>query len=260
MVPLSTALSTEVVLVSSVTAIALVSAAFGVWFATGPRAGRALVPFGAGLLMGMAAFGVAPELAEGLGWPRGLALLLLGFALLWVFDRYVHPVCPSCSPTHDHGACSVALHGFALPLVAAAVLHSFMDGLAVGASRREGPDGLLLGMFLAVALHKIPEGLAYGAILRAALPSRLSAFAWCAVAQAPTIVGGLLESAMISRFGAHWMAYPLALVGGSFLYLGFHAVHNEFRRRGMLPSFGPALTGAAGAAAVLQGLHFLFPR
>jgi zinc transporter ZupT len=255
---LSAALFTEVVLVSSVTAIALVSAAFGVWLVTAPRAGRALVPFGAGLLVGMAAFGVWPEMAELVGWLGGLAVLLLGFALLWFVDRYIHPVCPSCSATHDHGACSVTLHGFALPLVAAATLHSLMDGLAIGASRREGPEGLAWGVFLAVAVHKIPEGLAYGAILRAALRSRVSALAWCAVAQAPTILGGLLESVMAAHLGARWMAYPLALVGGSFLYLGFHAVHSESKRRGMAPVFGPALTGAAGAAVLLQGLRLLF--
>jgi zinc transporter ZupT len=250
---------TEVVLlVSLVTAIALVSAVLGVWFTTASRTGRVLVPFGAGLLMGMAAFGVWPELTERLGFPGGLALLLLGFGLLWFVDRYIHPVCPACSPAHDHGACSVTLHGFALPLVAAAVLHSFMDGLAVGASRREGPGGLALGMFLAVAVHKVPEGLAYGAILYAALGSRFSALALCAVAQAPTIAGGLLESAMASHYGAQWMAYPLALVGGSFLYLGYHAVHGEYKRRGAAPALGPALAGTAGAAVVLQGLGALF--
>jgi zinc transporter ZupT len=250
---------TDVVLASAVTAIALVSAAFGVWLAAAGRAGRALVPFGAGLLMGMAAFGVMPEMAERLGWSAGLAVLLAGIGLLWLFDRYVHPVCPSCSHSHDHDACSVSLHGFAFPLVAAAVLHSFMDGMAVAASRREGPAGLGLGVLLAVAIHKIPEGLAYGTILRAALRSRISALALCAAAQAPTIAGGALESVVATRLGVDWMTYPLALVGGSFLYLGFHAVHGEFRRRGWKPAFGPALTGLAGAAAVLQGLRVLFP-
>jgi hypothetical protein len=42
----------------------------------------------------------------------------------------------------------------------------------------------------------------------------------------------------------------LALAGGSFLYLGAHAVHGEWRRRGR-PAFVPALVGVFGAAAVL---------
>ncbi len=248
-------LVTDLLLVSTVTAIALVSASFGVWLATAPRAGRFLVPFGAGLLMGMAAFGVWPEMAEKTGWLSGLAVLALGFGLLWFVDRFVHPVCPSCSHTHDHGTCSVTLHGFALPLVAAAILHSFMDGLAVAASHGEAEAGLAWGVFTAVAVHKIPEGLAYGAILRAAVRSRFSALAWCAVAQAPTIVGGAVESLLASRLGQQWMIFPLALAGGSFLYLGFHAVHSEFKRRGAFPALAPALSGAAGAAILQQSLR-----
>jgi zinc transporter ZupT len=250
-------LVTDLLLVSAVTAIAIASAAVGVRLAAGQRTGRFLVPFGAGLLIGMAMFGVWPEMAEGIGWRNGSALLLLGFALLWFVDRYVHPVCPSCSHSHDHNACTVSLHGFALPLVAAAVLHSFMDGLAVAASRRDDASGLGWGVFLAVAVHKIPEGLAYGAILRAALGSRLSALGWCAVAQAPTVAGGALEFYLAAHLGRNWGLIPLALAGGSFLYLGYHAVHSEFRRRGPAPAFVPAVAGAAGAALLQQGFRFL---
>ena len=255
---MSPTLVTDLWRVSTVTAIALVSAAVGVRLATAPRAGRFLVPFGAGLLMGMAAFGVWPEMAGTIGWLSGSALLALGFGLLWFVDRYVHPVCPSCSHSHDHGACTVSLHGFALPLVAAAVLHSLMDGMAVASSRGEGPGQLGWGVFLAVAVHKIPEGLAYGAILRVASRSRLTALGWCAVAQAPTIVGGALESVLASHLGHLWTILPLALAGGSFLYLGFHAVHNEFKRSGAVPAFAPALTGAAGAAILQQSVRVFF--
>ncbi len=48
----------------------------------------------------------------------------------------------------------------------------------------------------------------------------------------------------------------LALAGGSFIYLGFHAIHGEWRRG--VPAFVPALTGAAGAAALQQGLRVFF--
>ena len=244
-------------LAASVTAIALASAAVGVRLTTSPRIGRWLVPFGAGLLMGMALFGIWPELSETLGWAAGLGVLSIGFGLLWVINRYVYPVCPSCSAAHNHGTCTVILHGFALPLVAAATLHSLMDGLAVGAAHDEGQGRLAWGVFLAIAIHKIPEGLAYGTILRAALRSRISALGWCAVAQAPTILGAILESLAADRFGVGWLIVPLSIAGGSFLFLGYHAIHNEWRRNGMLPAFGPALTGAAGAAILQEGLKVL---
>jgi zinc transporter ZupT len=250
-------LITDAGLAASVTAIALISAAVGMRLTASPRMGRVLVPFGAGLLMGMALFGIWPQLSETLGWAAGLGALSLGFALLWTVNRYVYPVCPSCSAAHDHGACAATLHGFALPLVAAAMLHSLMDGLAVGAAHDEGQGRLAWGIFLGIAIHKIPEGLAYGTILRAALRSRVSALGWCAVAQAPTIVGALIESLATYQFGVGWLIVLLGFAGGSFLFLGYHAIHNEWRRRGMLPAFGPALTGAAGAACLQEGLKVI---
>jgi hypothetical protein len=48
----------------------------------------------------------------------------------------------------------------------------------------------------------------------------------------------------------------LAVAGGSFLYLGAHAVHGEWRRSGIGPTFVPALTGVAGPS-VLRLFRYL---
>ena len=237
------------------TGIAVLSAAIGVWLIGMPRKGTPLVPFSAGLLLGIVAFGVWPELAEPFGWLGGLGLLAGGFALLWSVNRFVYPVCPTCSHTHDHDSCANSLHGFALPLIAAAAVHSVLDGWGIAASRDEGSGSLGLAVFLGVALHKVPEGLAYGAILRAALRSRAGAFAGVLATQLPTMSGELLNRWLGPYLGLHWMGLPLALVGGSFLFLGFHAVHSDLRRRGPAPALVPALTGAVGAAALHHGLR-----
>jgi zinc transporter ZupT len=242
-------------LLITATGIAVLSAAVGVWLTGVPRRGTRLVPFSAGLLLGIVAFGVWPELAEPFGWSGSLALLAGGFALLWSVNRYVYPVCPTCSHSHDHDSCAISLHGFAVPLVVAAVVHSLLDGWGIAASREEGSGSLGLAVFLGVALHKIPEGLAYGAILRAALRSRAAAFGGVLATQLPTMTGELVNGWLGPYLGLHWMALPLALVGGSFLFLGFHAVHSDVRRRGPAPALVPALTGAVGAAALHQGLR-----
>jgi zinc transporter ZupT len=242
---------------TAVALVALVSAAAAVWFVSSPRLGRLLVPFGAGLLGGMALFGVWPELVELRGGLVGALWLAAAVALLGMIHRYIHPVCPACSGTHDHSACAVSLHGFAAPLVVAAVLHSFMDGLAVGAAWEGDGGRLAWGVPLAVAVHKIPEGLAYGSILRAAVRSRWAAIAWCAVTQAPTVAGALVEALASESFGHGWLAYPLALAGGSFLFLAYHAIQAEWKQRGAGRAFGPALTGLAGAAVLQQGLRAL---
>jgi zinc transporter ZupT len=118
--------------------------------------------------------------------------------------------------------------------------------------------GLRLGVPLAVTLHKIPEGIALGGILRAAAPSRASALAGCVVAEGCTLLGGALGLAMTPFLGARWILYPLGLTAGWILYLAFHAVHEEWKRRGAAPTFVPALTGLAGAAAIQRGAEALF--
>ncbi|MBI4876987.1 MAG: ZIP family metal transporter [Acidobacteria bacterium] len=230
------------------TAAAVASAGAGVWMTSVPALSRRVVPFSGGLLVGISLGWVMPELAGQMGWLPGVSWLGAGFALLWVIDRYVHPVCPTCSHTHDHDACMTRLHGFAMPLVIAFALHSFLDGWAVAASADD--PNLGLPFVLGLAVHKVPEGLALGVILRAALNSRLGAVAWAAAAQAGTLAGGAVEMALAEHLDRHWMTVLLALAGGSFLYLGAHAVHGEWKRRGGL-AFAPALTGFCGAALFL---------
>jgi zinc transporter ZupT len=219
-----------------------------------PAPVRTLVPFGAGILVGITGFGIWPELAGRLGGLSAAALLAVGVAILGIVNGYLYPVCPACSQTHDHEQCAVRLHGFAPPLVIAGVLHSFLDGWGVAASEMES-SRLGATVFLAVALHKIPEGLAYGAILVSALGARWPALAWSAVAQLPTLAGGLAAAALHPGPGAAWMPFPLALAGGSFLFLGWHAFHSEWKRRGPLTAFGAALSGVAGAAALHHGFR-----
>lgn len=213
------------------TIIAIFSAAVGVWLTGIPRGTRKVIPLGGLVLLGITLLGILPDLAQKLGWAGGAASLTAGFFVLWLVDHYIHPVCPACSHTHDHTGCQTALHGFAGPLVVAAAIHSFLDGWGIAASQQEGSEGLVLAIMLGIGLHKVPEGLAFGAILRASLNSRLQPFVWCAAAETITLLGGTAEFLIAPHLGTQWVAFPLALVGGSFLYLGFHAVHGVLSRQ-----------------------------
>jgi zinc and cadmium transporter len=248
----------DLLLLVTTTLVAVGNAALGVWLTSAHQTARRMVAFGGGLLAGISLFGVLPELAQGFGWVRGAALLALGGGVLWVVDRFIYPVCPTCAHSHNHQSCATALHGFGAPLIAAAALHSLLDGWGILASQHGGYGEAGVAVALAILLHKIPEGLAFGAILRAAFRSRAAAIAWCVVAEGCTLVGGLAEAYAAPRMGADWIRYPLALAGGSFLYLGAHAVHEEWRRRGVTAAAMPALAGATGAAVLQQGLQVLF--
>ena len=231
-----------------ITTIAVLSAALGVWLSSVAALSRRLVPFSGGALVGVALFWVLPEMAEFFRWPGAVARVATGFVLLWSIDRFVYPVCPACSHSHDHDHCATRLHGFATPLLAAAALHSALDGWSVAAARDQSNFGAALA--LGIAAHKIPEGVALGVIARAALSSPAAALGWCALAQSATLAGAGLEALLAPRLDSAGVHALLALAAGSFLYLGMHAVHGELRRSGSAAAFVPALTGVAGSSVL----------
>lgn len=240
------------------TVLAVCAAGLGLWLGAARARAPMVVPFSAGVLLGVALFGLFPEMAGALGWTASALLFAAGYAVLYLVNRSVYPVCPSCSHDHDHSACTTELHGFAGPLVAATAVHAFVDGWSMTTVQSVAALGVRVAVPLAVGLHKIPEGLALGAILWASLRSRRWALVWSVVAEACTLAGGAVGAMLAPRLGTFWVLYPLALTGGCFFFLGFHAVHQEWKRRGAMPVFMPALTGAAGAAALQQGVRALF--
>lgn len=232
-------------------------AILGLWLTGMRRRARTVIPFSAGVLLGVALFGLLPELGGELGWSASLLLFAGGYGLLFLINR-AYPVCPTCAHDHDHVACSTELHGFAGPLIAAAALHSFLDGWSVATVQLSVPLGLRVAVPLAVALHKVPEGIALGGILRAALKSRSAAFAWCALAEGSTLAGGALGLTMAPNLGSRWITYPLGITAGWLFYLGYHAVHEEWKSRGARTASVSALAGIVGAAVIQRGAESLF--
>jgi zinc and cadmium transporter len=230
----------------------------GLWLATAGRRTRLVVPFSAGVLLGVVFFGLLPELVEEIGWQVTGIFFVGGYGLLYGINRYVAPVCPSCAHDHDHQSCGTVLHGFAAPLIGAMMLHAFFDGWSVATVQLSSHRGIRVAVAMAVALHKIPEGLALGAMARASVSSRSVAVFWSVSAEMMTLVGGILGLAIVPKLGAAWITYPLALAAGWLFYLGTHAVHEEWKRRGPVPAFVTALTGAAGAAVLQQGVQAWF--
>jgi zinc transporter ZupT len=235
------------------TLVAVASAGAGVALLGHGKHTRMLIPLSGGLLIGVAVFGLIPELALDLGWMRGLLLVAVGYGLLKLLDRFAFPVCPSCSHDHGHEGCHEPLHGFAGPLLTATAIHAFVDGWGLVAVQ-EGTHTRGAGAAFATALllHKIPEGLALGTILRASVKRVSTAFALCLLVETSTVVGGATGFWLTP---ADWVNYPLAIAGGTFLFLGVHAVDSDWKRRGARPAFIPALAGAAGAALLQQGLR-----
>ncbi|MDR3704051.1 MAG: hypothetical protein P4L56_30660 [Candidatus Sulfopaludibacter sp.] len=237
------------------TAVGISGAALGLWLRSMRQLARVVVPLSAGVLLGVACFGLLPELAAEGGWSVSLLLFAVGYGVLYSVSRYGYAVCPTCAHDHDHNACATELHGFAGPLIAAAALHSFLDGWGITTSQLSTALGLRIAVPLAVGLHKLPEGIALGGILRASVRSRAAALAWCFVAEGTTLAGGAAGLWMAPHLGTHWIVYPLGLTGGWLFYLGYHAIHEEWKRRGAGPAFLSAAAGVAGAAAIQRGVE-----
>lgn len=212
------------------TLAAALGALAGVSLTSFPRSARLAAGVSGALLLGVALLGLLPEVVSQTGWATAAVLFTAGYALLMTIDRFIYPVCPSCSHDHDHDSCHAVLHGFAGPLILATAFHAFLDGWSIAASQWAGGGGLRVALPVTLALHKIPEGIALGAILRAAVETRMRAFRLCLLTESATVLGAGAGLMMAPRMGALWLHYPLAIAGGCFFYLGFHAIHAEWRR------------------------------
>ena len=211
--------------------IGVAGASTGAYLPVAHGRARVFVPLSGAILLAVSLFSILPEMAGEAGWVRAGLLYGVGYGVLFVVDRYIHPVCPSCSHNHDHGHCEVELHGFSVPLIVATSIHAFIDGWSMTVARSAAAGSMRTTIPIAVLLHKIPEGLALGVMLRASLRSRGAAAAWGAGAELSTAAGAIVA---LSLLPGEWARDLLAVAGGTFLYLGFHAVHGALGWR-LLP-------------------------
>jgi hypothetical protein len=77
------------------------------------------------------------------------------------------------------------------------------------------------------------------------------------VAEGTTLLGGLAGLWLAPHIGGAWITWPLGLAAGWIGYLGYHAVHEEARRRGVRPALVSAAAGILAAALVQRGAEAL---
>lgn len=225
-----------------------VLAILGVFLGSGLGQSKAissnLAAMGGGLLFGIAAFWILPEVQEVTGWPFAVsvavavALVLVGLDFL--LDRIGH------SPRH----------GVLGPLILATAVHSFLDGWSV---RAVGMRPLASAAVTAgLALHKIPEGLALGWLTRKASGSLTRAIVLSSIAESVTLLGGVAEPRAAqsgeAAFGPWWTGVVLALVAGSFLFLAAHTTIGHGRKdRAVYPTFAGGFLLAGVTAWLAHG-------
>lgn len=230
--------------------LTLAGAFVGIRLAEIPFISRRFLPFSGGLLVGVGIFWIAPEIAVEFGWLGSCAGLSAGFAILWLVDHFLYPVCPTCSHTHHHEDCRLQLHGFAAPLLIASGIHTFFDGWSLTVAQQNGFEGLKTAFLVGIGIHKVPEGLALGALLIAALANERKAMLAATVTQSMMLAGSILAISLAPHLNGSWTMGFLAVAAGVFVYLGYHAIDSEYKQRGVSTAVMPALTGVAGAAVL----------
>ena len=198
---------------------------------------------GGGLLFGVSLFWLVPEIAAVSGWLPASALTLAACLALALIDRlFIHS---------NHGPGRVAL----LPILTATAVHSFLDGWSVRAI--ESLQVASITAPLGLALHKIPEGVAIGWIARQRIGSVSKAAAAAIAVELVTLVGACVEPyasrSGSAAFGTWWTSAVIAIVSGSFLFFGVHAILPNRHRAGVLLVFVATLLLVATIGLVNSG-------
>ena len=169
---------------------------------------RFFVAVGAGFLLAVAFLRMLPEAME--REPEwSLPLVLTGYFLTHLFEHALVPHFHFGEETHVeivHGRSSVSA-------VAGLGIHSFFDGVSIGAGYAVSP---VLGwlVFLAIAIHKLPEGFTVASIVRAAGGSPRQALG------AATLVGFTSVAGAATLTGRpEWAGAGLALACGVTIYV-----------------------------------------
>jgi zinc transporter ZupT len=233
--------------------IALAGGALSAWLARTHKRLCAFISLGAGTLLGVAVFGIAPECLEALHWWQFLLAAGSGYLLFALITRYIFHVCPACSASHFDEHTTHRLAEFATAMMVALTLHCLVDGLALAAGNDE-TKAVSLSILFAICVHKFPEGLALGALLLGGGFPRARMLRLVAAVEATTILGGLLGWFVLRGASDFWLALALANAGGGFLYLAVHAVLGEiFRHHKAL-----VLSFFAGGFGAIAGLILFF--
>ena len=215
-----------IIRVTTAFAIAMAGAVVSALLARSHKQLCAFISFGAGSLLGVTVWGIAPECLERLRSWQLAAGAGSGYVLFAVISRYVFHICPACAASHFDDATTHHLAEFALAMMMALAIHCIVDGLALAVGH-EVSAALDLSITFAICVHKFPEGLALGALLLGGGFRRQRMLWLVGAVEFTTVVGGWLGWFALRKMSDFWLALALANAGGGFLYLAIHAVLGE---------------------------------
>ncbi|HEV7926190.1 MAG TPA: ZIP family metal transporter [Verrucomicrobiae bacterium] len=195
----------------------------------------ALISLGAGTLLGVTVFAIAPLCWKELAVWQFLLAAASGYALFAIISKYIFHVCPACAASHFDEAATHRFGEIAAAMMIALAIHCTVDGLALAAGRQESAGAapshwLDMSVTMAICVHKAPEGLALGALLLGAGYHRARMLWLVAAVESTTILGGVLGWFVFQNVSNLWLDLALAHAGGGFIFLAAHAVLGEIMK------------------------------
>ncbi len=209
----------------AIAAAALAGGAIPLFFHLHGRRTELLLSFSAGVMLGAAFFHMLPEALRegGLG---GLSVVVLGFLVLFVLERYV--LVHVCEEPEE--GCEVHSSTMGMAAFVGMSVHTLFDGIALGSSLAAGVGGLV---FIAVVAHKIPSSVTLASILSHEHYARGKILAML-VAFALMVPAGALLYLFVRDLVPfeHLTPYTLAFSGGTFLHLSLSDLLPTVHRSG----------------------------
>ncbi len=201
-----------------------------------------ILALGAGVRIGAAFFDLAPESARELGSiDEAMLFAGIGFLAFYLLERLT-----LLHVGHEAGM-AVERHEHVGTLGAGGMsVHSFLDGVAVGAAFHAGTE---LGILVAVVvvLHDFSDGIGTVSVLLANEAKRRTAFRWLVVDALAPVVGALSAFALTIEGPA--LGAILGTFVGFFLYVGAAELLPEAHRKERSPLV---------MAATIVGAAFIF--
>ena len=183
-----------------------------------------VIALGAGVRIGAAFFDLAPESARELGSLDAAMLWAgIGFLAFYILERLT-----LLHVGHEHGQVLDRHEHVGVLGAGGMSVHSFLDGVAIGAAFHAGIEvGLVVAVV--VVLHDFSDGIGTVSVLMANDASRRTAFRWLVADAVAPMVGALVAFALTiegSTLGA-----ILGVFVGFFLYVGGAELLPEAHRK-----------------------------
>jgi zinc transporter ZupT len=218
--------------------------------ASGARV-RYVLPWTAGVLLGVSVFWILPEIAEDRGWAVTLALVVPLVLVLSLIDRYVYPICPFClgnlraqQTCHSHAFTRRSVT-IGWPLLIIGCVHCFLDGWAIGLARVGAASSAAAAISYGVIVHKLPESVAIGIVGARLTSTRLRAMAMVGLIQFSMLAGGILSFVSEYRDIASLELFSIPACACLILF-GFLSLEDEWRLNGTRRALLAAVPGVLG--------------